>query len=276
MSLRGSAATKVEDPAEGGATSSYPGDYFASALTASRLAMTWLLNKHRRPNEDDGVSRYHLNSLNSQTQRTRRSLRFVQRALVLAITSLCCNGHSRDGLIADGVLRHVYQATSAVISRGDFHHASPSLSGFEPRTAPSNIIVYYTKRGMESQARRLINRRITGIYRLGKLLGMQPSYNDSGNIGGDRVISFPVKKNTFGAHMDTSKFKLTEFLANRRSKIVLILAAYVIALIVMVVLIYNRWSAGDIAVAVVMFPLGLSVFLAPVFGKLWGVFPEDG
>ena len=76
--------------------------------------------------------------------------------------------------------------------------------------------------------------------------------------------------------MDTPKFKLTEFLANRKSKIVLILAAYVIALVVMVVLIYNRWSAGDIAVAVVMFPFGLSIFLAPVFGKLWSVFPEDG
>ncbi len=76
--------------------------------------------------------------------------------------------------------------------------------------------------------------------------------------------------------MDTSKFNLSEILASRKSKIVLILTAYVIALIVMVVLIYNRWSAGDIAVAVVMFPLGLSVFLAPIFGKLWGVFPEDG
>ena len=65
--------------------------------------------------------------------------------------------------------------------------------------------------------------------------------------------------------MDNSKFNLTEFLVNRKSKIVLILAAYVIALVVMVVLIYNRWSAGDIAVAVVMFPLGLSIFLAPVF-----------
>ena len=76
--------------------------------------------------------------------------------------------------------------------------------------------------------------------------------------------------------MDNSKFNLTEFLVNRKSKILLILAAYVIALVVMVVLIYNRWSAGDIAVAVVMFPLGLSIFLAPVFGKLWALFSEDG
>ncbi len=120
---------------------------------APRLAMTWLLNKHRRPSEDDGVSRYHLNSLNSQTQRTRRSLRFVQRALVLAVTSLCCNGHSRDGLIADGVLRQASQATSAANSCGDFHRTSPSLSGFEPLTAPEDISSYYTKRGMESQAR---------------------------------------------------------------------------------------------------------------------------
>ena len=227
--------------------------------------MTWQLNKHRRPDEDDGLPWYHLNSLNSKTQRTRRSLRFVQRTLVLAVTSLCCNGHSRDGLIADGVLRQTTQATSAVNSCGDFHQASRSLSGFEPRTAPGNIIVYYTKRGMESQARQLIKRRITGSYRFWKLLGMQPSYNDSGINGGDRVISVPVKKNNFGAHMDNSKFNLTEFLVNRKSKIVLILAAYVIALVVMVVLIYNRWSAGDIAVAVVMFPLGLSIFLAPVF-----------
>jgi hypothetical protein len=76
--------------------------------------------------------------------------------------------------------------------------------------------------------------------------------------------------------MDASKSKLSEFLENRKSKIGLILAAYVIALVVMVVLIYNRWSASDIAVAVVMFPLGLSIFLAPVFGKLWELLPGDG
>ena len=138
------------------------------------------------------MSRYHLNSLNSQTQRRRRSPRFVQRTLLLAVTSLCCNGHSRDGLIADGVLRQTTQATSAVNSSGDFHQSSPSLSGFEPRTAPENIIVYYTERGMESQERLLINSRIAGFYCLGKLRGMQPSYNDPVYYVGDRVISVPT------------------------------------------------------------------------------------
>lgn len=114
------------------------------------------------------MSRYHLNSFNSQTQRRRRSPRFVQRTLVLEVTSLCDNGHSRDGLVADGVLRQTTQATSAAIFRGDFHQASPSLSGFEPRTTPGNIIVNYTKGGMESQEKLLINRRIAGFYSLVK------------------------------------------------------------------------------------------------------------
>ena len=59
------------------------------------------------------------------------------------IIGLCCNGHSRDGLLgAAAFLRQQFRATSAATSCGDFHRASPSLSGMRPLTTPEVAALY--------------------------------------------------------------------------------------------------------------------------------------
>ena len=92
--------------------------------------------KHASSNmRTTSVSRYHLNSP------------FSPAHSWLTNISLCYNGHSRDGLLDTlRVFLHQYlQATSALLPCGDFHLASPSLSGYQALTTPEQSGLYAPK-----------------------------------------------------------------------------------------------------------------------------------
>jgi len=56
----------------------------------------------------------------------------------------------------------------------------------------------------------------------------------------------------------------------------LIAASYLFALIVLAILLAQRWTFSDILIALLMFPLGLSLYLMPILGWFFTSFSEDG
>ena len=68
---------------------------------------------------------------------------------------------------------------------------------------------------------------------------------------------------------------LNRLFASGRSRILLIAASYLFALIVLAILLAQRWTFSDILIALLMFPLGLSLYLMPILGWFFTSFSED-